>query len=203
MTGNEAEIAGEKASETAEKHSYKPVACVIIVAVFAMTCAALILLKKNNKKNFLVLGILAVIAVLTVLFTDFSTAEDYYGTAEEKENTVGTVTVEIRCDTVAGKADYIPESGVVLEKTEFVIAEGETVYDILVEACRENGIQTEFSGGYISGMNYIYEFDFGDLSGWLYYVNGKEASVGCDQYILSDGDEIKWLYSLEMGNDLK
>ncbi len=203
IMGNEAEMSEGKALETAEKHSYKPVACVIIVAAFALTCAVLILLKKNNKNNFLVLGILAVIAVLTVLFTDFSTAEDYYGTAEEKENTVGTVTVEIRCDTVAGKADYIPESGVVLEKNEFVIAEGETVYDILVEACRENGIQTEFSGGYVSGINYIYEFDFGDLSGWLYYVNGKEASVGCDQYILSDGDEIKWLYSLEMGNDLK
>lgn len=203
MTENETETAEKKTSEIVEKHSYKPVACLIIVAVFAMMCVVLILLKKNNKNNFLVLGILTVIAALIVIFTDFSTTEDYYGTASVKENIVGTVTLEIRCDTVAGSADYIPESGVVLEKTEFAIAEGETVYDIIVEACRENSIQIELSGGYVSGINYIYEFDFGDLSGWLYYVNGEEASVGCDQYALSDGDEIEWLYSLEMGNDLK
>lgn len=202
IPANETEVTGN-AEETAEKNSYKPIACAIIAVITILICAVLVLLKKNNKNNFLVLGILAVIAVLIVLFTDFSTAEDYYGTAVEKDNTVGTVTLEIRCDTVAGRADYIPESGVVLEKSEFAIAEVETVYDILVEACRENGIQTEFSGGYISGMSYIYEFDYGDLSGWLYYVNGEEASVGCDQYALSDGDEIKWLYSLEMGNDLK
>lgn len=203
MTGNKVEVAEKKASEIAEKHSYKPVACVIIVAVFVLTCVVLILLKKNNRKNFLVVGIITVIAVLTVLFTDFSTAEDYYGATAKKENIVGTVTLEIRCDTVAGRESYIPENGVILEETEFAIADGETVHDILVEACRENGIQTEVSGGYVSGINYIYEFDFGDLSGWLYYVNGEEASVGCDQYTLSGGDEIKWLYSLEMGNDLK
>ncbi|MBP1548367.1 MAG: DUF4430 domain-containing protein, partial [Oscillospiraceae bacterium] len=98
---------------------------------------------------------------------------------------------------------YIPENGVILAETEYAFEAGETVYDILVEACRANNIQTEFSGGYISGINYIYEFDYGELSGWMYFVNGDEASVGCDSYTLSDGDKVQWIYSLEMGNDLK
>ena len=56
---------------------------------------------------------------------------------------------------------------------------------------------------YIVGLGYIYEFEFGDLSGWKYYVNGVSPSVGCDQYTLKDGDSIKWLYSLELGNDIE
>jgi hypothetical protein len=52
---------------------------------------------------------------------------------------------------------------------------------------------------YISGINYIYEFDFGDLSGWTYTVNGKTPSVGASQYTLKDGDVIEWKYTLTLG----
>ncbi|MBR4097222.1 MAG: DUF4430 domain-containing protein [Oscillospiraceae bacterium] len=186
-----------------DKMPYKPIACIIIAVIAVMVCVVLILLKKNNKNNFIAVAVIAAVGVAIVLFTDFSTAEDYYGAASAKTNPVGTVTLEIRCDTVAGQEDYIPQSGVILAETEYAFEAGETVYDILVEACRENNIQIEFTGSYISGMNYIYEFDFGELSGWMYFVNGGEASVGCDSYRLSDGDRIEWIYSLEMGNDLK
>ena len=55
---------------------------------------------------------------------------------------------------------------------------------------------------YMSGINYIYELAYGDLSGWVYLVNGERPSVGCDAYKLSDGDVIEWHYSLELGNDI-
>lgn len=115
----------------------------------------------------------------------------------------------IRCDTIVGKAksEYIPDDGVILDVTEFVISEGDTAYDILTEAARKYSIQMESVGGadmiYISGINYLYEFDFGDLSGWMYFVNGESPSVGCDTYTLSDGDNIEWIYTCDLGNDLK
>jgi hypothetical protein len=52
---------------------------------------------------------------------------------------------------------------------------------------------------YISGISYIYEFDFGDLSGWTYTVNGQRSSVGAGEYKLSDGDAIVWEYTLTLG----
>ena len=55
---------------------------------------------------------------------------------------------------------------------------------------------------YIHGIGNIYEFDFGDLSGWVYMVNGESASVGCDQYVLQDGDQVEWHYTLELGKDI-
>ena len=145
-----------------------------------------------------------------VCVSDFKSADDYYnGQAVEKEEVAGTVTLVIRCDTVLGKTsgEYIPEDGIILDVTEFQIEDGDTVYDILCEAARRYDIQMESTGSgkmaYISGINYIYEFDFGELSGWMYFVNGSEPSVGCGGYNLSDGDVIEWHYTCSLGEDLR
>ncbi|MBR1832501.1 MAG: DUF4430 domain-containing protein [Ruminiclostridium sp.] len=111
----------------------------------------------------------------------------------------------IRCDTVIGKsdADHIPADGIILDTTEFPIAEGDTVYDILTEAAKQYNIQLQTNAGsYIAGIGYLYEYDFGDLSGWIYHVNGDSPFVMCSDYTLKDGDRIEWLYTCELGNDL-
>ena len=56
---------------------------------------------------------------------------------------------------------------------------------------------------YVAGIQYLYEFDFGDLSGWVYHVNGVSPDVGCGAYALADGDRIEWLYTRALGNDVK
>ena len=149
------------------------------------------------------------IPMVFYMFTDVKSAEEYYsGEAAVKDSSFGTVTIEIRCDTIVGKsdADYIPKDGVILAETEYQIEEGDTVYDILTEAARQHRIQMETAGRwnmvYIAGINYLYELDFGDLSGWIYHVNGFSPAVGCGAYVLSDGDRIEWLYSCDIGNDL-
>lgn len=186
---------------------YKPVVCLIIAGIGAVSVLALILLKKHRKQNIIAVIILVAIGIVFVITTDFSSTDNYYGEITKKENPVGTVTLSIRCDTIAGKrnADYIPDNGMILTDT-FLIEENESVFDILVEAAKKHSIQLDYSGGsdtvYVVGINYIYEFDFGDLSGWLYTVNGVQPSVGCDGYVLSDGDEISFIYSCEMGNDI-
>ena len=55
------------------------------------------------------------------------------------------------------------------------------------------------SGAAVAGV----ELDFGDLSGWIYHVNGFAPPVGCGEYVLEDGDKIEWLYSCDIGNDLR
>ena len=86
------------------------------------------------------------------------------------------------------------------------IGQVNTVYDVLIDAAKKHSIHLESTGAdglkYMSGINYIYELDFGDLSGWVYYVNGERLSVGCDAYELKAGDIIEWHYSLELGNDI-
>lgn len=187
---------------------YKPWACLAVVCIGGAVCILLIILKKRHIKNFIAVLIAVSVALVFILSTDLRSADDYYnGESETKKDAFGTVTLTIRCDTVAGRTDHIPTDGIILDVTEFDIAEGDTVYTVLTEAARRYKIQLENNGDgtfvYISGMAYIYEFDYGDLSGWMYYVNGECPSVGAGEYVLRDGDVIEWKYTCALGEDLK
>ena len=196
-----------------KKGSYKPKAVIIIICSAAVLGLILLIIGKRNIKNFIFLGIAAGVCIIIVLATDIKSVDDYYsGRKKEKKNAIGTVTMEIRCDTIADKSDsgHIPADGVILPPTAFDIETGDTVFDILTEAAQTYGIQVENKGSagsahgmvYISGINYIYEYDFGDLSGWVYHVNGITPSKSCGEYVLSGGDRVEWLYTCEIGHDL-
>ena len=130
------------------------------------------------------------------------------------------MTLSIECKTVlenlsvldpALKAgNFVPEDGVILPCTRYVLRPGDTVYDILSRAVRYNKIQMEYQGAdknsfssvYIKGINYLYEFSCGPLSGWMYTVNGIFPQYGCSKYALSDGDRIEWVYTCDLGRDV-
>ncbi len=197
-------------SDNENNSNYKIWVTIVIIVVSSVVCVVLYFMKKRNKKNFIVIFAVAAVAVIFVWVTDFQTADSYYeNTDDVKKDVIGTVTLTIRCDTIADSGDneYIPENGIILETMEYEIEDGDTVYDVLVEATAKNKIHIETTGIadsiYVQGINYIYEFDFGDLSGWLYHVNGDEPSAGCGEYELSNGDVIEWLYSCEMGKDIE
>ncbi|MBE6877227.1 MAG: DUF4430 domain-containing protein [Ruminococcus sp.] len=186
---------------------WKKTALAVILGAGILTAVIFWILKKRNWKNYLVIGILMLTASGIVLFIRIQTPEEYYHQSPvQKENAVGSVTITIRCDTLAGKftSEYIPEDGIILDTVEIPIQEGDTVYQILTETAQAYGIQVEHgSNYYISGIQYLYEMQYGDLSGWMYRVNGELPSVGCGEYLLHDGDIIEWLYTCEIGNDLE
>ena len=72
--------------------------------------------------------------------------------------------------------------------------------------CRELKIPIVFSGvrelTYLKGINNLFEFDHGALSGWIYFVNGESQSVSSWSYILQNGDEVSWRYTLDLGKDI-
>ena len=186
---------------------YKPIVIAVLAGICLLVCGILFALKKHWK-NYLFVGIVGIIGILLIVFTDFSKPEDYYGKSTEKTDIIGTVTMSIRCDILKGKElnEHIPKDYCILDTTEFDLESKETVYDILLEAAKKYGISVEHEGGsdiiYISGINYLYENDYGDLSGWVYKVNGVLPSVGCGGYELKDGDIIEWCYTLDLGNDV-
>ena len=95
---------------------------------------------------------------------------------------------------------------IILDDTEFSISEGDTVFDVLVSATKKNKIQIDYDSSnetvYVKGINGLYEFDCGELSGWMYKVNGETPNVGCSGYKLKDGDVIEWVYTANIGKDL-
>lgn len=196
----------EKRSDPKVSVNPKLLVTFAIVTAGAVICVILFIRKKRSVKFFLSVLILTAAGVCVVWMTDIQTADEYYQSITNPPQPCGSVTLSIRCDTVAGR-ENAPENGEILTKTEFPISQGDTVFDVLTRATRSEGIRMEYSGStkmpYVEGIGDLYEFDFGDLSGWIYHVNGESPSVGCGECAVSDGDEIEWLYSLDLGNDVK
>ena len=43
---------------------------------------------------------------------------------------------------------------------------------------------------------------WGELSGWMYRVDGWFPNYGCSRYQLQDGDVVEWLYTCDLGADI-
>ena len=127
-----------------------------------------------------------------------------------------TCTISISCNTILDhmdwldpeKTDLVPAGGVILAPVTVTFYEGESVFNVLQRTCRQNGIHMEFentpmyNSAYIEGIANLYEFDCGELSGWMYSVNGWFPNYGCSRYALQEGDIIRWLYTCDLGADV-
>ncbi len=135
----------------------------------------------------------------------------------EVEDTEGalTCTLSVSASTLAGNGGassevtaLIPEGGYLFAPAEVEFSSGESVFDVLSRELTKAGIHFEFSetpafnSKYIEGIGNIYEFDGGELSGWMYSVNGEFPNVGASAYTLCDGDVVKWEYTCDLGRDL-
>ncbi|MEF9918069.1 MAG: DUF4430 domain-containing protein [Eubacterium sp.] len=125
-------------------------------------------------------------------------------------------TLSISCATLLnnmgnltkGKESFVPSDGTILAPITVSFQEGESVHDVLQRVCRDKGIHMEssftpaYNSAYVEGINQLYEFDGGELSGWMYNVNGWFPNYGCSLYNLKNGDVINWVYTCDLGRDV-
>lgn len=127
-----------------------------------------------------------------------------------------TCTFSIECSTILNnledldpdKRELVPSNGIILAPTKVTFYEGESVFDVLQRVCKEKGIHLEsswtpiYNSAYIEGIHNLYEFDCGELSGWMYRVNGWYPNYGCSRYQLVDGEVVEWRYTCDLGKDI-
>ena len=176
-----------------------------ILALLTVFAIALLSLRKSlTKRNIILVSVVSAVLLLLLWVVRIQTPEEYYASIKvSEEDAAGAVTLSIRCDTVAGE-NGLPSDGVLLAPVRVPFKEGDTVYTALVIAAADAGLPldtTVASGGYIRGIGTLREFDFGSLSGWMYYVNGEAPSESCNSRRLSDGDVIEWRYTRDLGAD--
>lgn len=125
-------------------------------------------------------------------------------------------TLSVRCDTILDnmnwldkeKWELVPDDGVIFAAATVTFYEGESVFNVLQREMKRAKIHMEFSNtpmynsAYIEGINNLYEFDVGELSGWMYKVNGWFPNYGCSRYQLKDGDTVEWVYTCDLGKDV-
>ena len=79
---------------------------------------------------------------------------------------------------------------------------------MLSRVVKQNNIHMEYentpmyNSAYIEGIGNLYEFDCGELSGWMYSVNDWFPNYGCSRYQVQNGDVIKWVYTCDLGYDV-
>ena len=152
------------------------------------------------------------------------TTEDTSSEISEREKTEdpdvsqdneSSCTILISCKTAVtcpslkkSTRSVLPDDGIVLARVSCGFSEGESVFDVLKRVCKNNKIHLDFSstpvsgGAYIRGIANLYEFDCGSISGWMYKVDGEFPSVGCSEYKLTEGCNIEFLYSCNLGADI-
>ncbi len=134
---------------------------------------------------------------------------------QESKDNKNSCTFDIICTTAinSGELDerklkLLPSDGCIIRGARVSFDEGESAFDVLKRLCSEKKIHLEFSitpltgAAYIEGINNLYEFDCGSLSGWTYSINDAFPNVGCSEYILSDGDKVEFLYTCNLGADV-
>lgn len=145
---------------------------------------------------------------------DIKTVVETKNTTEVNEEI--NVTFSIVCDTLldnmdildSSKHNLVPSDGIIYPAKTVEAKEGESVFDLLLRLSVDEKLHMEFvntpmyGSAYIEGINNLYEFDAGDLSGWMYRVNGEFPNYGCSKYELKDGDIVEWLYTCDLGRDL-
>ena len=173
------------------------------------------------KKDLLVGAFIILLVIMLARGTKIQSVNEYYLThIDEIMPDSKVVTLSIKCDTILDNWEnldhrlqnekYVPKNGIILSPTKYVLRPDDTVFDILDRAVRHNKIQMEFQASYLNsygsvyvqGINYLYEFSCGELSGWMYSVNEKFPNYGCSKYILEPDDIIEWSYTCDLGRDV-
>ena len=176
---------------------------------------------RRLRKDILLSAIILAAVLLVVQGTKFQTVDEYYRThIDDITSDTPTVTISILCGTLLDKYDslppelqdekYVPRDGVILPPTKVRLRDGDSVFDVLNRITREKRIQFDYQdaslgiydSAYVRGINFLYEYTCGPLSGWTYTVNGNHPDYGCSRYILCPNDDIKWQYTCDLGRDV-
>ena len=83
------------------------------------------------------------------------------------------------------------EAGLEAQELTISVPEGATAYDALVASGLELQASDSDYGKFVESFAGVAGTD---NSGWVYSVNGEDALVGCDAFVLSAGDVVKWTY---------
>ena len=171
------------------------------------------------KKDLLFLALIIVVLVMVISGTEIQSVEEYYLIhLDDIQEDSQVVSLSINCSTAIAYwgeipqryQEFIPKDGWILEEKKVVLRPKDTAFSILQRLTRHYRIPLDYQGAdkniygsvYIKGISHLYEFTCGERSGWMYSVNDVFPPMGMSRYELKDGDEIKLLYTCDLGLDL-
>lgn len=180
---------------------YKTVGVAILLAAAAIAVGLLIAKKRAKPIPLLTTGGICALLIAALLLTDFRSVSDYRQPLDTAGEGQPYVELRVQCAALLAVADpdQLPEGGVELfPETRLVYIEGESVDELLDRAAGSVGFFVDRQAGYVQGIAGIYEKAYGEMSGWIFTVNGEMPPVSAADYVLSEGDRVEWRYSTDL-----
>ena len=92
------------------------------------------------------------------------------------------------------------EGQVVLSPTEVETVSGENILTVLKKAADDANIDVQTAqfagvGEYVTGIGSLSAGEYGEMSGWIYKVDGESPNVGMSGYKLVGGENIEVEYA--------
>lgn len=84
------------------------------------------------------------------------------------------------------KEEKVIEKGIVME---YDCQSGKSAFEVLEEKASDVEFKGSSFGRMVTGINGIKQ---GSGKYWLYFINGKDATVSADSYICIEEEKIKW-----------
>lgn len=203
---NPADSAEPLPQENAEL-SGSAITMIISAALAAAGVTLIIVGALKRKKGVAVIAAVFLAAAGGVWLLDIKSPSEYYSQSRAGDMSItvsadcsAALTAIDRIDEKINPLSVIPEDGAVIAETVITVEEGASAFDALVAAAREQRVAVDYVGSfygvYVRGIGYICEFGFGDMSGWIYKVNGESPDVSAGEYVLSEGDRVEFIYTL-------
>lgn len=109
---------------------------------------------------------------------------------ERDQKPQSAVTLTVKSDKAA-----------IVTPTKVTIQKGDTALDATQKILKQKGIQISVRGSgasaYVEGINNLYEFDRGPLSGWTAKKNGSTLGRSAGSTSVKAGDTILWIYTTD------
>ena len=202
---------------TVENNGFTGFQIKLIISVACGVIAVVVLIVFVCTRKKLWLAIAVVFGALSggIWLINIRSADEYYEQTSEQDGLTVTLSVEChnalknidRIDEEINPRSVIPDDGVVIAPVEVVVSADGTAFEALINAARSERVQVDYNGSvygaYVNGIGYIYEMGFGDMSGWIYCVNGDVPDKSAGTYVLSDGDVVEFIYTCDMGRDIE
>ena len=161
---------------------------------------------KRYLKPIILIAFIAVVSVIAL--------GGFLSNSESDEEQSNYCVLSVNCynayeNAAEGKKDIIPKDGIIYPEQRVKFDAGESVFDVLLREMKNNKIHIDFSKTagfdtvYVKGIGNLYDGDCGEMSGWMYKVNGEFADRGCDKYTVSSGDKIEFMYSCDFTAEMQ
>ena len=114
---------------------------------------------------------------------------------QDPEDAPAVNSINVSISIIDSDGDDVDVEGFTpVENAPFSVEEGTNVLDATQIYCVSNDIDIEIggSGDYVTSLMGVSEKDMAYTTGWIFKVNGESGSLGADEEILEEGDEISW-----------